>query len=367
MSPRLRWILANAACAASIAMSIGAQVPVTPRRDTVPSATVTRLPPILVSGRVQPTEQAWAGDTFPTWPLFARRAMLDSLAAGRRRWEANHPASYRIAAGIGCGFCGVFPPGTYPLARVHGRDVFAEGTFHPIEKIDLGDPLAVSVDSLFRLLEQTANDTTRKITELKLDPVFGLPREWSTDGARNGYRGMTVTDQDDWGRVLLFTPDESPTPCGWWRRMLRSCPAPYPPLDSEIRTRFGVERTARPAAGRQFPRFPAALQRARVDGIVREQCAVDALGHVIWFNTLHTTNGEFTSAVEDVMERWAFTPARAQGRPVAYLYEEVFEFRAPRFTHSPDASASGDIPYAVHDTMPDGIPRTIIGFRPRGG
>ncbi len=362
LSSVLRCVLATAVCAVSIATSINAQVPVVPRRDSIPVRSVL-LPPILVTGRLVPTEgRSCCGEP---WPLSARQAALDSLAAGRRRWEVSHPASYRIAAGIGCGFCGsaeaYLPRGTYPVARVRGRELFATGNFHPAERISEGISLAVPVDSLFRLLEKTANDTARKITDLKLDTKYGFPRSWATDGAHNGSGGVTVTDQDDWGRVIQFVPDEPPTRCGWWRRIMRNCPTPYPPLENEIRGRIGVERMARPAADRPLPQFPPELRSAGEDGTVRVRYGVDASGRPMErsLDIMESTQGLFMSAVDEVIERWVFTPARAEGRRVPSLYEEVFEFRAPRATQDPESV------FVTRDTTPDGIPRTIIGFRPR--
>ena len=349
-------------CAALTATSSAAQVPVTP------------LPPVVVTGKTYSR-----GDTNATWRLSARQAALDSLAAGRQRWEVKRPASYRISAGILCGFCSdgsspARPPGTYPVARVRGRELFATGTFQQTEKINGGIWLEVPVESLFRLLEKTANDTARKITELKLDPVYGFPRSWSTDGAHNGEGGMMVTDQDDWGRVVLFTPDQPPRACGWLQRILRNCAAPYPPLGGEVRSRIGVEHMAVPAASRLLPLFPPELLLAGESGIVRVSYAIDVSGHIMQYSgdITQSTNGWFMSAVFGAMEQWAFTPARAEGRHVASRYEEVFEFRAPPSTSGRQpidtliSSLVTIIPYAAHDTTPDGVPRTIIGFRPRG-
>jgi hypothetical protein len=215
-------MLATVVWIVSAATSTSAQVP---------------LPPIKITGQVPSTERSSCCGGTGTWSLAARRAVLDSLAAGRRRWEANRPAVYRIAAGIGCGFCGYAPADGYPVARIRGGDIFATGTFRPAGKVFEGDPLAVPVDSLFRLLERAANDTARKITELTLDPLLGFPRSWATDGVHDGEGGMVITDQDDWGRVELFAPDGPPTPCGWLRRLLGACAPPFPPLDNEVRAR----------------------------------------------------------------------------------------------------------------------------------
>ncbi len=360
-------MLAAAVWIVSTATSSGAQVP---------------LPPINVTGQVQSVERRpCCGDT-GTWSLSARRAVLDSLAAGRKRWEANRPASYRISAAILCGFCGdgsdpSRPPGVYPVVRIRGNEIFATGTFHPDERINGGIWLNVPVDSLFRVLERTANDTSRKITELKLDSLLGFPRAWATDGVHNGENGVHITDQNDWGRVVFFAADQAPTTCSWLHRILGSCAPPYPPLDNEIRTRIGVDRMARPVGDRSLPLFPGELQGAGVDGVVRLQYAVDSAGHVMPYsvNTIKSTQWQFSFAVDDVIDHWAFIPARAEGRPVASFYEEVFDFRAPRWTHERGSldeqftaltSIVNDVPSITHDTTSDGVPRTVIGFRSHG-
>jgi hypothetical protein len=360
-----------------------AHVPVRPDQRSVgreQAATGVRLPPISVT--VNPAQYpVRAADTISTWPLVARRAVLDSLAAGRRQWEANRPAGYRFSVGILCGFCGYVdpsrPPGTYPVARIRGREMVATGTFHPSQKINEGRWFIGTVDSLFGLLEREASDTGRKLEELRLDPVFGFPRSWTTDDARNGYHMTFWTDQNDWGRVELFVPDDPPAPCGWLRRLLRTCPAPVPPLDNEVRTRSGVDRMARPAADRPPPVYPPILEATAVDGSVRLRYAVDATGHVIHYSAsiVASNLGEFMSAVFDLLEKSVFIPARLHGRRVAVWYEEEFDFRAPL---SINAAASRDaefaqlhdlfdtVPSVIRDTTPDGVPRTRIGFSPPG-
>jgi periplasmic protein TonB len=81
--------------------------------------------------------------------------------------------------------------------------------------------------------------------------------------------------------------------------------------------------------GTATPRYPSMLQSAGVEGDVRAQFVVDTLGRVEpgSVRVLDTTHDLFASAVRDALNRARFTAAKAGGRKVRQLAEQVFTFR----------------------------------------
>jgi len=154
------------------------------------------------------------------WPAAERSRMLDSLAAGRRRWRERRPRRYEFAAYTACGLCGGGsvgdPPGTHPIMRVDG-EITSRGTYVPTKFRPQVQWLNITVDSLFEVLDAVARDTSRQVRLLRLDATYGFPRRWVVDDVHNGYAGYYRTDHDDWGEVDRFAPIGE---CGFlsWRR-----------------------------------------------------------------------------------------------------------------------------------------------------
>ena len=335
-----------------------------------------RLPPVSVSGKAIGSEKVQCADCpggGATWPLEMRRAFQEKLAAGRRQWNANRPESYQISCGDGS--AQYRPPDSYPIARIRGSTLVATGTFVSAQHINGGNWITGPVEQLFDLLERTLRDSPRRLDELTLDSTYGFPRTWSTNSASNGYRGALTSDQDDWGRVVRFVPERVPPPCGWWHRLLRSCPAPLQPLDNEILTRASVDEMARPAVNRPAPEYPPILEGTAADGSVRVRYAIDPTGHVRNYSldVVFSQLGELTGAVWDLLEKSVFVPARLHGRRVSVWYDEEFDFRAPRSIHPMLPNDTGfslppdlfeNVRSVIRDTTQDGVPRTRIGFLP---
>ena len=80
----------------------------------------------------------------------------------------------------------------------------------------------MTIDRVFRELEAAVANPTRQVATLTLDSVWGFPRSWSTDDARNGYGSVSISDQVSGGAVVFFEPTKEPG-CVWWRRRLRRC------------------------------------------------------------------------------------------------------------------------------------------------
>ena len=164
---------------------------------------VQRLPVVEVRG-------AYVVDT-TGWPLSARKAAVDSLAAGRRRWQATRLERYRLAVYLRCGFCGNYwhggPTGTQPAAVVRGSKVLRVVAYRPAGPVVEAQWMFESVDALFAMIEREANDPARQLPKLRLDPTYGFPRSWETDDVHNGYSGYFVMDAGYRAEVALFEPD----------------------------------------------------------------------------------------------------------------------------------------------------------------
>jgi hypothetical protein len=202
MRPRTRDVLSRRLAASSVLIAL-AIVPGT--RAQAQGA--QRLPAVDVNGQ-------YVRDT-SGWSMSDRRAALDSLAAGKRRWEARRLERYRLSIYLRCGFCGNYwhdgPAGTQPAAVVHGSTVIRTVAYRPAGPVVAAQWMFASVDTLFAMLEREANDPRRQLRSLTLDPLYGVPRSWETDDVHNGHNGYHITDAGYRAEVPLFEPD-SETP-----------------------------------------------------------------------------------------------------------------------------------------------------------
>jgi hypothetical protein len=109
----------------------------------------------------------------------------------------------------------------------------------------------------------------------------------------------------------------------------------------------------RDASAAEDPSYPSMLRSADVSGRVRAAYIVDSTGRVASFKVLGSDHGLFSASVRNAIGSSRFTPAEKAGRPVAIQRVAVFEFISD--------SLGGVLPIkALHDTLPDGTPRTII-------
>lgn len=93
-----------------------------------------------------------------------------------------------------------------------------------------------------------------------------------------------------------------------------------------------VEVPAAPRPGNRPPRYPAALEQARVAGTVAARFVVDTSGRVEPGSLQIDAAAEplFADAVRRVVGGYRFTPARVGRRPVRQLVEMPFAFQVPR-------------------------------------
>ena len=178
-----------------------------------------QLPPVRVQAKY---EDPMGG----TWPDSLRQVIRDSLARGRERWERTRPPQYLVAAITTWSMFVLVRDSTYDgqieAARVRGDSIVAVIHRPAPQYTRRTQWLKVSVDSLFRHLEAEVASPTRKVDVLTLDSVWGYPRSWRTDYARNGYGRSSVSEQVSGGAVVFFEP-ETERSCAWWRRWLHKC------------------------------------------------------------------------------------------------------------------------------------------------
>jgi TonB family protein len=91
---------------------------------------------------------------------------------------------------------------------------------------------------------------------------------------------------------------------------------------------FQVDKPVAQVPGRGGPRYPDELKREGVEGKVFVRFVVDTMGHAVTetFRVLRQTHAEFATAVRRALPQLRFVPAERQGRKVAQLVEQPFEF-----------------------------------------
>ena len=155
------------------------------------------------AGRNGPERITWAqvgSPVFPAMPAMERRRLVDSLAAGRARWNARRPTSYRIHTVVGC-FCGPSNDSTAakPVLVVRNNSVVGHAPSPQRGADNLGNTLSLTVDQLFATLERDLRDEHRSVEGLRLDSRYGFPRAW-----RSAAPG--ISDSDAGYRVVYFQP-----------------------------------------------------------------------------------------------------------------------------------------------------------------
>jgi periplasmic protein TonB len=80
--------------------------------------------------------------------------------------------------------------------------------------------------------------------------------------------------------------------------------------------------------GELVPRYPAALQRTGVSGVVELEYVISLAGHVDprSIRVLESTHPAFSAAAADAVGHARFRPARRNGRPVAVRVRQTIRF-----------------------------------------
>jgi len=97
---------------------------------------------------------------------------------------------------------------------------------------------------------------------------------------------------------------------------------------------YQVEQPVTFANGNPVPRYPEALERARVAGVVIVQFVVNTEGRpeMNTFEVLKSSNDLFTQSVKEVLPNTRFVPAEVGGHEVRQLVQMPFGFKVPGTT-----------------------------------
>ncbi|HET7622031.1 MAG TPA: M56 family metallopeptidase [Gemmatimonadaceae bacterium] len=112
----------------------------------------------------------------------------------------------------------------------------------------------------------------------------------------------------------------------------RSVAGQNPVNDSTAFFEFQVEQPVLAAEHNPAPQYPAALEKARVEGEVLVQFVVNPDGRADMgtFKVLKSSNDLFTQAVKGVLPSMHFVPAEVGGHKVRQLVQMPFGFKLPR-------------------------------------
>jgi protein TonB len=104
--------------------------------------------------------------------------------------------------------------------------------------------------------------------------------------------------------------------------------APQPAMEPQPYLEFQVEKAARLASGTSWPRYPAELRSAGVEGEVLVQFVVDTTGlyEPGTVKILQSSHELFTAAVRDALPSLKFSPAEIGGRKVRQIVQQPFTF-----------------------------------------
>jgi len=147
------------------------------------------------------------------------------------------------------------------------------------------------------------------------------------------------------------------------------CPRAATRGDTVALTLSQVERRPVADSANSVPGYPPLLRQAGIQGPVRVSFTVDTAGRVepASVRIVRSPNPGFDFAVKRAVSTWRYVPASLCGRPGRVRLDHEFAFRQspmPRDTvrwaevFDIDTSVT-----AVADTLPDGTPRTTVGWR----
>src|SRR5258705_7267194 len=117
------------------------------------------------------------------------------------------------------------------------------------------------------------------------------------------------------------------------------------------------------------PGYPPLLREAGLQGPVRVAFTVDTRGRVepATIRIARSPNPGFDFPVKRAVATWRYAPVSLCGHPVRIRLDHEFAFQLPaperdtlrlRFLFDADMAAT-----AATDTMPDGTPRTTVGWQ----
>jgi TonB family protein len=75
------------------------------------------------------------------------------------------------------------------------------------------------------------------------------------------------------------------------------------------------------------PKYPEALLKQKIGGVVILETVIDESGHVATVKALHSVNPELTGAVVEAVKQWEFQPATLNGKPVRSVFNITVDMR----------------------------------------
>jgi hypothetical protein len=120
-----------------------------------------------------------------------RQHQLNALAVGKRRWVRARVLSYQVQTHVEC-FCFPSPnrDSVLPMLTVRAGQIVERSAGVAVR----AEPLSVTVDTLFALVERDIRDAGRVVKALELDPTYGFPRRYDAE---------TPTIPDLWIRIVV--------------------------------------------------------------------------------------------------------------------------------------------------------------------
>lgn len=102
--------------------------------------------------------------------------------------------------------------------------------------------------------------------------------------------------------------------------------------DSRAYFEYEVERPAAIDRASAAPKYPVALKREHIEGLVLVQFVVDATGSVELKSVVvrQATNALFVNEVRAALAERRYTPAELDGRKVRQVVQQRFTFHAPK-------------------------------------
>lgn len=139
--------------------------------------------------------------------------------------------------------------------------------------------------------------------------------------------------------------------------------------DTVARAISQVERRPVADSANVAPPYPDLLRQAGIGGPVRVAFTLDTSGRVegAGLRVVRTANPGFDQAVKRAVVTWRYAPGSVCGHPVRVRLTHEFAFQrsaTPRDTLRLDQLFNADAAaVATADTLPDGTPRTTVGWR----
>ena len=263
-------------------------------------------------------------------------------------WSAEHPAAMKVIDSLGYPVWHAPPMGSRALdsvaIRIGERPPRGSSDEDLVFGISINNPDTIA---RFQIADQ---EFPRDRTSLfHLPPgLYQFRVTWKDGSTDASYVSLRCGRRPNGDRCLVHRAIHKP------KRAV--CPrptgAPYLPCQ--------VESVPAPLPGRAVPRFPDTFLKEQTSGSVRVRYVVDTTGRpdMSTFAVVDATHKLFEVSVRNVLPSARFTPGTLGGRKVPVRMEEAVVFNAP--------PGQGLFALrAAHDTLADGVPRTIISGPPR--